>query len=147
MTPYDKSIRKRFFGMRWVSQQEQTPFGFLTPADAAHYYLKDGNPRPCAYCGRIPEQDKVWGLDRIDPSLGYVPGNLVPACSSHYEASTLSCQGSRARFTLLSWMERSMSRANGNPVPFAIVKQRLQRIYGLAEQLAALAAEKETHNA
>ena len=149
MTPYDKSIRKRFFGMRWVSQQEQTPFGFLTPTDAAHYYVKDGSPRSCAYCGRIPEQNKVWGLDRIDPSLGYVPGNLVPACSSHYESPQLSCQGSRAKFTLLSWMERSMSRANGNPVPFAIVKQRLQRIYGLATQLAAetRAAEKEDNHA
>jgi hypothetical protein len=42
-------------------------------------------------------------------------------------------------------MERSMSRANGNPVPFAVVKQRLARIYGLATQLASQAeAEKET---
>ena len=147
MTPYDKSIRKRFFGMWWVSQQEQTPFGFLTLTDAAHYYVKDGSPRSCAYCGRIPEQDKVWGLDRIDPSLGYVPGNLVPVCSSHYESPQLSCQGSKSKFTLLAWMERSMSRANGSPVPFGVVKQRLARIYRLAAELAATAAEKEDYHA
>ena len=40
-----------------------------------------------------------------------------------------------------------MSRANGAPVPFRVVKQRLEKIYTLAAQLsnlAALAAEKET---
>ena len=146
MTPYDKSIRKRFFGMRWVSQQEQTPFGFLTPTDAAHYYLKDGQSRPCAYCGRIPEQDKVWGLDRIDSSLGHIPGNLVPCCSSHYESQQLSCQASKSNFSLLAWMERSMSRANGGIVPFRVVERRLERIYTLAKELASIEAEKENPN-
>jgi hypothetical protein len=144
MTPYDKSIRKRYFGMRWIAQQEKIEFGFSNPDEAAHYYLRDGSPRACTYCGRIPEQDKVWGLDRINPSFGYVPGNLVPACSSHYEAQQLSCSGSKGRFTLLAWMERSMSRAHGGVVPFALVKKRLNSVYALA---AALAAEKETHNA
>ena len=60
------------------------------------------------------------------------------------KARSYPAKASEANFTLLSWMERSMSRANGSPVPFAVVKQRLQRIYGLATQLAALAAEKET---
>src|SRR5271155_4975556 len=99
MTPYDKSIRKRYFGMRWIAQQEQTPFGFENLTEAIPFFLKNDQPRPCAYCGRIPEQDKVWGLDRIIPSFGYVPGNLVPACSSHYEAQQLSCSGSKGRFT------------------------------------------------
>jgi hypothetical protein len=142
MTPYDKSIKKRYLAMRWVSQQEQTPFGFLTMTDATHYFLKDGCPRPCAYCGRIPEQDKVWGLDRIDSALGHTPGNLVPCCSSHHESPQLSCQGSKSKFTLLSWMERSMSRANGGVVPFFVVKQRLKRVYDLAKQLASMEAEK-----
>jgi hypothetical protein len=147
MTPYDKSIKKRYLAMRWVSQQENCPFGFSKLTEAIPYYLKDGQPQSCAYCGRIPEQGKVWGLDRIDSSLGHIPGNLVPCCSSHHESPELSCQGSKSRFTLLAWMERSMSRANGSPVPFGVVKQRLIRIYRLAEQLASTEAEKEINHA
>ena len=143
MTPYDKSIKKRYLAMRWVSQQEHVSFGFSNPTEALPYFLKNGCPRPCAYCGRIPEQNKVWGLDRIDSALGHVPGNLVPCCSSHHESPQLSCQGSKSKFTLLAWMERSMSRANGSPVPFGVVKQRLARIYRLAAELASTEAEKE----
>ena len=137
------SVRKRYFGMRWISQQENRPFGFEKVEQAIHYYLKDGHPRPCAYCGRIPESGKVWGLDRIDSSFGHVPGNLVPCCSSHHESPQLSCQGSKSKFSLLSWMERSMSRANGGIVPFRVVEQRLERIYTLAKELASIEAEKE----
>jgi hypothetical protein len=147
MPPYDKSIRKRYFGMRWIAQQEKIEFGFSNPDEVAHYYLKDGQPRPCAYCGRIPEQNKVWGLDRIDSSLGHIPGNLVPCCSSHPESPQLSCQGSKSKFTLLAWMERNMSRANGGVVPFFVVKQRLKRVYDLAQQLASTDAEKELNHA
>ena len=145
---YYKSIRKRYNGMRWTDQLNNRVFGFDNVLQSIHYYLKDGHPRPCAYCGRIPEQGKVWGLDRIDSTFGHIPGNLVPACSSHYESSQLSCQTSKSNFTLLAWMERNMSRANGGPVPFRVVKQRLDRIYTLAHSLASQAeAEKETHNA
>jgi hypothetical protein len=145
---YYKCIRRRYLGMRWTDKLEGRTFGFNNPTEAIHYYLKDGVPRPCAYCGRIPEQGKVWGLDRIDSSIGHIPGNLVPCCSSHYESPKLSCQTSKSKFTLLAWMERSMSRANGAPVPFRVVKQRLDRIYTLAHSLASQAeAEKETHNA
>jgi len=142
---YYKIIRRRYHGMAWTDKLEKRTFGFSNPTEAIHYFLKDGVPRPCAYCGRIPEQGKVWGLDRIDSSLGHIPGNLVPCCSSHYESPQLSCQGSKSKFSLLSWMERSMSRANGGIVPFRVVKQRLDRIYTLATQLkdAATAAEKE----
>ena len=140
---YSTSIRKRYFGMRWTDQLEGRQFGFDNPIQAIHYYLKDGRPRPCAYCGRIPEYGKVWGLDRIDSSLGHIPGNLVPCCSSHYESPQLSCRGSKSKFSLLSWMERSMSRANGGIVPFRVVEQRLERIYTLAKELASIEAEKE----
>ena len=128
-------IRKKFNGMRWTDKMEKRQFGFTNPTQVIHYYLKDGHPRPCAYCGRIPEQNKVWGLDRIDSTLGHIPGNLVPCCSSHYESAQLSCQGSKSKFSVLSWMERSMSRANGGPVPFRVVEQRLDRIYTLAQSL------------
>ena len=146
---YYKCIRKRYNGMKWTDKLENRKFGFNNPTEAIHYYLKDGRPRPCAYCGRIPEQGRVWGLDRIDSSIGHVPGNLVPCCSSHHESPQLSCQGSKSKFSLLSWMERSMSRANGGIVPFRVVKQRLDRIYTLATQLkdAATAAEKEDYHA
>ena len=140
-----KNIRKRFLGMRWMSQQENLTFGFENIGQAIPYYMKNGQSRPCAYCGRIPETGKVWGLDRVKPSLGYVPGNLVPCCSSHFESPQLSCQGSKSKFSLLSWMERSMSRANGGIVPFAVVKQRLEIVYALAKELkdASIEAEKE----
>ena len=146
MSDYYKIIKKRYFAMRWVSQQENCPFGFSNPTEAIHYYLKDGYPRLCAYCGRAPEQGKVWGLDRIDSSLGHIPGNLVPCCSSHLESPQLSCQGSKSKFSLLYWMESNMSRANGGIVPFRVVERRLERIYTLAKELASIEAEKENSN-
>lgn len=33
---------------------------------------------PCAYCG---EKSDRMGIDRVDSSLGYVPGNIVSCCS------------------------------------------------------------------
>ena len=144
---YYKCIRKRYNGMRWTDKLEKREFGFENIIQALPYYLKDGCPRPCAYCGRIPEQGKVWGLDRLDSSIGHTPGNLVPCCSSHPESPQLSCQGSKSKFTLLAWMERSMSRANGGVVPFFVVKQRLKRVYDLAQQLASTEAEKEINYA
>ena len=146
MSDYSKSIKKRYFGMRWTDQQEGRQFGFENPTQAIHYYLKDGYPRLCAYCGRAPDFGKVWGLDRIDSSLGHIPGNLVPCCSSHYESQQLSCQASKSNFSLLAWMERSMSRANGGIVPFRVVERRLERIYTLAKELASIEAEKENPN-
>jgi hypothetical protein len=140
---YHKCIRKRYLGMRWTDKMAGRQFGFENITQAIHYYLKGGLPRPCAYCGRIPEYGKVWGLDRVNSSLGHVPGNLVPCCSSHYESPQLSCQGSKSKFSLLSWMERSMSRANGGIVPFRVVEQRLERIYTLAKELGSFEPEKE----
>jgi hypothetical protein len=32
---------------------------------------------PCRYCGAAP----AGGVDRLDNSSGYTPGNAVPACS------------------------------------------------------------------
>jgi hypothetical protein len=141
---YYKCIRKRYNGMRWTDKLNGRQFGFSDPTQAIHYYLKDGHPRPCAYCGRYPVGGKVWGLDRIDSSLGHVPGNLVPCSSSHLESSQLSCQASKSKFSLLHWMESSMSRANGGVVPFRVVEQRLERIYTLAKELGSYEPEKET---
>jgi hypothetical protein len=140
---YYKCIRKRYFGMRHTDKLEGRTFGFENPIQAIPYYLNNGRPRPCAYCGRYPEQGKVWGLDRIDSSLGHIPGNVVPCCSSHHESPQLSCQNSKSKFSLLNWMERNMSRANGGIVPFHVVEQRLECIYALAKEIASIEAEKE----
>jgi hypothetical protein len=38
------------------------------------------NSLPCHYCGgKLPEAG--YGLDRINPELGYVYGNVVPCCT------------------------------------------------------------------
>jgi len=140
---YYKCIRKRYNGMRWTDKMLNRQFGFDNILQAIHYYLKNGHPRPCAYCGRFPGIGKVWGLDRINSSLGHVPGNLVPCCSSHFESPQLSCQASKSKFSLLFWMESSMSRANGGIVPFRVVEQRLERIYTLAKELGSFEPEKE----
>jgi len=34
--------------------------------------------KPCHYCGDLI---KTVGIDRVDSSLGYVTGNMVPCCS------------------------------------------------------------------
>lgn len=143
---YYPCLRKRYRSMIWSDHVENRQFGFENILQAIHYYLKDRRPRPCAYCGRIPDYGKVWGLDRIDSSIGHVPGNLVPCCSSNHESPKLSCQLSKSKFTLLNWMERSMSRANGGIVPFRVVEQRLERIYTLAKDLGSFEPDKEVPN-
>jgi|SRR5208282_2909616 len=131
---YYTSIRKRYLGMRWTDRLENRQFGFENPTQAIHYYLKDGVPRSCAYCGRLPEVGKVWGLDRLDSSIGHVPGNLVPCCSSHPESSQLSCQSSKSKFSLSAWLEMSLSRSHGMLVP-TLVERRIAEISDLAKQL------------
>jgi hypothetical protein len=40
--------------------------------------------RPCAYCGISPATEingYIYnGIDRIDPSIGYLAGNVAPCC-------------------------------------------------------------------
>lgn len=140
---YYKCIRKRYNGMRWTDKLAGREFGFSNPIEAVHYYLDDsGNPRPCAYCGRLPEKDKVWGLDRIDSSLGHIPGNLVPCCSSHPESSMLSCQASKSKFSLRAWLEMAMTRAYGHQIPSLLVDMRITEVLTRAKMLA----EKEIPN-
>ena len=35
----------------------------------------------CFYCGAIPPLPSLHGIDRVDNTLGYVPGNVVTACT------------------------------------------------------------------
>lgn len=55
--------------------------------DGVPFALPDGDfekliAMPCHYCGQMPfEQGKDFaGIDRLDNSLGYVFGNVVPCC-------------------------------------------------------------------
>jgi transposase len=133
---YYKSIRKRYASMKWTDKLEKREFGFTSPVEAIPYYLdSEGNPRVCAYCGRKPEDGKVWGLDRLNSSIGHVKGNLVPCCTTHEETRFLSCQTSKSSFTLKAWMEASMTRAYGKQLPQEVVLQRLEEIYTLAKDL------------
>jgi hypothetical protein len=130
-------IRKRYFGMHWADKVAGRLFGFSNPTEAIHYYLDDdGNARPCTYCGRVPEKGKVWGLDRIDSSLGHQPGNLVPCCGSHPESSMLSCQASKSNFSLRAWIEMALTRAYGHQIPSLIVDMRIAEILTRAKSLA-----------
>jgi hypothetical protein len=133
---YYKSIRKRYLGMQWTDKLEKRIFGFNNPTEAIHYYLdSNGDPRVCAYCGIKPKNGKVWGLDRIDSSIGHIPGNLVPCCSTNEENRFLSCQTSKSNFNLNAWMTASMFRAYGKPLPEQVVLNRLEEVYSLAKEL------------
>jgi hypothetical protein len=141
---YYKIIRKRYLGMRWTDKVAGRTFGFSNPTEVIHYYLDAlGNPRPCTYCGRVPEKGKVWGLDRVDSSLGHIPGNLVPCCGSHPESSQLSCQASKSKFSLRAWLEMALTRAYGHQIPSLLVDMRITEVLTRAKSLA----EKENYHA
>ena len=130
-------IRKRYHGMQWTDKLAGRTFGFSNPTEAIHYYLDvSGIPRPCTYCGRLPEKGKVWGLDRVDSSLGHQPGNLVPCCSSHPESVQLSCQASKSNFSLRAWLEMALTRAYGHQIPSLIVDMRIAEVLMRAKSLS-----------
>lgn len=134
---YYKVIRKRYLGMRWTDKVAGRTFGFSNPTEVINYYLDaSGTPRPCTYCGRQPEAGKVWGLDRVDSSLGHQPGNLVPCCSSHPESLMLSCQASKSKFSLRAWLEMSLTRAYGHQIPSLLVDMRITEVLTRAKSLA-----------
>jgi hypothetical protein len=136
---YYKSIRKRYLGMKWSDRLEKRVFGFESPVEAIQFYLdENGKPRSCTYCGRYPEIQKVWGLDRLDSLRGHQPGNLVPCCGSHKEGIQLSCQASKSKYSLFGWMEMNISRCLGRPATQDEVLQRIQNIKQLADSLAVI---------
>ena len=134
---YHQIIRKRYRGMRLADKVASRAFGFKNSNDVMQYYLDDlGNPRPCTYCGRLPEKGKLWGLDRIDSSIGHMPGNIVPACSSHPENPLLSCQASKSNFSLRAWIEMALTRAYGHQIPHLLVDMRITEVLTRAKALA-----------
>lgn len=134
---YYPSLRKRYASMKWTDKKEHRTFGFTNIIAAVHYYLDDGGkPRPCAYCGAFPPQGSVWGLDRLDSNIGHVPGNLVPCCTSATDSPYLSCQTSKSKFSLESWMTANMARSYGRHVSGKELNVRLEGIKILANTLA-----------
>ncbi len=132
---YYKSIRKRYLGMKWLDYIEKRHFGFASPVEAIHFYLDEqGSPRACAYCGRLPMKDKVWGLDRLDSSIGHVPGNLVPCCGNHPENRFMSCQVSKSKFSLYGWLETNISRSLGRPATIDETQARVNQVEALAQK-------------
>ena len=133
---YYPCIRKRYAGMRWSDRIEGREFGFSNQLQSVPFYLDEaGNPRLCSYCGAMPPPGKVWGLDRLDSSLGHAPGNLVPCCSSNDESSKLSCQLSKSKFSLEGWMRSNLSRSFGRRATEEELQSRLEPVYALAASL------------
>lgn len=132
---YYMSIRKRFNGMRWNDKINNREFGFANQVESIPYFLDNGQPRPCTYCGSLPTEGKVWGLDRLDSSLGHIPGNLVPCCGATGEGSQMMCQASKSKFLLRDWLAFNMSRTFGRPVADTELDARIKQITDLAELL------------
>jgi len=70
---------------------------------------------PCTYCGALPSNkthnrrgDAIVysGIDRLDNSLGYIPGNVKPCCRQ--------CNNAKATYSyerFVSWAERVAKKA------------------------------------
>lgn len=43
--------------------------------------LREMYGAPCFYCGRAPEENKSWGIDRLHNHIGYHYDNCVPCCA------------------------------------------------------------------
>ena len=132
---YYATIRKKYRAMRWSDKSTGRHFGFSNLSQVIHYYLENGKPRPCVYCGRLPDAGKVWGLDRVDSTLGHIPGNLVPACGSHPVHVKLSCQFNKSNLSLRDWLEMNMTRTYGHQIPRLLVDMRMTEVLSLAKEL------------
>ena len=129
---YYPSIRKRYHTIKRLDMLEKREFGFKSPVEAIPYFLDKGVPRPCIYCGAKPPEGKVWGLDRVDSSLGHVPYNLVPCCG---DGSQMSCQASKSKYQLRSWLAITIARAFGRPATPEEIEDRAQDIENTAKEI------------
>lgn len=129
------AIRKCYHSIKGLDKLEGRQFGFNNPIEAIPYFLKDGVPRVCAYCGAKPSEDKVWNLDRIDSSLGHVPYNLVPCCGANAHGNQMSCQASKSRYDLRGWLGICIARAFGRPATVDEIEDRARDIENLAKEI------------
>jgi hypothetical protein len=42
--------------------------------------LREFFDKPCFFCGASPEENKSWGIDRLQNKVGYTYDNCVPCC-------------------------------------------------------------------
>jgi hypothetical protein len=62
----------------------------------------------CVYCGYTPNwPESRVGIDRVDNSKGYVPGNCVPCCST-----CNSAKGELSEIEFLEWVTRIYNHLN-----------------------------------
>ena len=59
----------------------------------------------CTYCGGIIDVKKGSGLDRLDPSQGYITGNIAPCCRLCNNA-----KGTMSLSTFESWLCALLAR-------------------------------------
>lgn len=136
------SIRIKYLRMRDCDKENGRTFGLDNQIQAIGYFIdENGKARPCAYCGAPAPFNKVWGLDRLDSSIGHIPGNLVPCCGSNFEGRHLSCQASKSCFDLRVWLTTNMSRAFGKTPDPEAVDGRVHTIVELAQSLKDFAAQ------
>ena len=132
---YYPILRKRYHTIKRLDMLEKREFGFASPVEAIPYFLDNGKPRLCAYCGATPPEGKVWNLDRLDSSLGHCPGNVVPCCGSNEHGSQMSCQASKSKYPLRGWIAINIARAFGRPATEEEVEARASVIETLAKSL------------
>jgi 5-methylcytosine-specific restriction endonuclease McrA len=80
-----ESAAVRFRKIRRRAQAQHLPLGFSLEGFVAWY---EAQPRVCCYCGIEEELLPLWvgkrwkklTVDRVQPSEGYVPGNVALAC-------------------------------------------------------------------
>lgn len=80
-TNEERAFLSVFYNYRSRAKKLNIPFA-ITKCGFKHLVLQE-----CFYCGKTPQiRDKKLGkvicngIDRLDSSKGYVPGNMVPCC-------------------------------------------------------------------
>lgn len=72
---YSTVYRERFMGYRYRAKKRQFAFDF--EVDDFISLISS----PCHYCGHVPNEERLNGIDRKDNSQGYTISNSLPCCS------------------------------------------------------------------
>lgn len=72
---YARSFRARCVHIKKGGERRGIEWGFDNPEDLREFW-----DAPCHYCGGEVEQR--LGLDRVDSTKGYIPGNVVQCCTT-----------------------------------------------------------------
>ncbi|KAG1673109.1 hypothetical protein FOA52_013179 [Chlamydomonas sp. UWO 241] len=106
--------------------------------------------RYCHYCGYpVKEDDVLNGIDRVDPSLGYIIRNLVPCCST-CSAMKGACHTSTFIFGIRAIAKHrglNVSTAAGVPRIFIFDDDDVNNAVGKLQQEGADAVELQQEGA